>query len=281
MFAQAELCSCFMDSKCSDKGNVHEFLDELRVKKEKLATYGVVINDKNYHSTIITSLPYHLSNFALSLLANARLHSASQTIDSDQLIALISEEHNHNISQRSQCLAGKSSKADDKDEAMLALSSGKVKQECKPCDVCWNCGEKGHFKDKCPKPAKDRKNNSPKKSGSAHAAVESNSEDGAAFLTEDKWESDSNLPNLITVSDSDSDADSICEFDGDSNWFSKIGDSDKGTGWESEELFEADGSECGSLVSVDLNSVASDLMLQSTSTLAVLPIMYLVLKFMI
>jgi hypothetical protein len=35
----------------------------------------------------------------------------------------------------------------------------------------------------------------PKKSGSAHAAVESDPEDGAA---EDEWESDSDLPDLVT-----------------------------------------------------------------------------------
>ena len=74
-FAQAELHTCFMDLKCPDKGNVHEFLDELCVEKEKLATYGIIIKDKDYHSTIISSLPNFVSNFALSLLANARLHA--------------------------------------------------------------------------------------------------------------------------------------------------------------------------------------------------------------
>ena len=37
-FAQAELHTRFMDSRCPDKGNVHEFLDELCIKKEKLST---------------------------------------------------------------------------------------------------------------------------------------------------------------------------------------------------------------------------------------------------
>ena len=62
-FAQADLRSHFMESKCPDKGNVREFLDSLRVKKEELSTYGVMIEDKDYRSTIITSLPHHLSNF--------------------------------------------------------------------------------------------------------------------------------------------------------------------------------------------------------------------------
>jgi hypothetical protein len=73
-FTQADLRSHFMESKCPDKGNVREFLDGLRVKKEELATYGVVIEAKDYRSTIIISLPNHLSNFASNLLAGARLY---------------------------------------------------------------------------------------------------------------------------------------------------------------------------------------------------------------
>jgi hypothetical protein len=256
-FAQAELRTRFMDSKCPDKGNVREFLDELRVEKEKLSTYGVTIDDKDYRSTIITSLPNFLSNFASSLLANARLHATTGTVDPDQLISLISEEFDRGVSQRSRRLAKLSSKSDDKDEAMFASSSGKGKKEHKPRGVCWNCGEKGHFKDKCPKPAKDTKHHSPKKGGSANAAVEDDSEDEAAFFVEGD---EDDLPELQTVSDSDSEG-SDSEPDGDSegDWFSEIGDGDEGSGWKTEELFEADSSECGSLVSVDSNSEASDL----------------------
>jgi Zinc knuckle len=184
------------------------------------------------------------------------LHAASKTVDPNELISLISEEYDHGVSQRLWRLATKSSKIDDKDEAMSALSSGKVKHQCKPRSVCWNCGEKGHFKDKCPKPLKDAKNNSPKKGSSAHTAVESDSEDGAAVFAECQWESE----DVATISVPDSDVDYIYELDGgsDGDWFSEVSDNE-GSGWESEELFEADGSECGSLVSVDLNSVASDL----------------------
>jgi hypothetical protein len=186
-FAQAELRSRFMDSKCPEKGNVREFLDELRVEREKLATYGVTIEDKDYRSTIITSLPHHLSNFTSSLLANARLHATSRTIDPDELITLISEEYDHSVSQRAWRSATKSSKVDDKDEALYVSPGGKAKHNDHKCHgVCWNCGEKGHFKDKCPKPLKDTKNESPKKKGGCvNAAIESDSEDEAAFFVED------------------------------------------------------------------------------------------------
>jgi len=43
--------------KCPEKTNVCEFLDNLHVKKEELATYGVDIEEKDYHSTIFKSLP--------------------------------------------------------------------------------------------------------------------------------------------------------------------------------------------------------------------------------
>ena len=98
---ERHLRSRFMDSKCPDKGNVCEFLDDLRVEKEKMATYGVTIKDKDYRSTIISSLPIFLSNFTSSILANARILATSSTVDPDQLISLISEEYNRGISIRS------------------------------------------------------------------------------------------------------------------------------------------------------------------------------------
>jgi hypothetical protein len=123
-----------MDLKCPDKGNVHEFLDELRVEKEKLSTYGVTIDNKDYRSTIITSLPNFLSNFASSLLANMRLHATMGTVDPDQLISLISEEYDRGMSQRL-WRSTESLKTDGKDEAMLASSSWKGKKGRKPRGV--------------------------------------------------------------------------------------------------------------------------------------------------
>jgi len=99
LFAQADLHTRFMELRCPDKGNVREFLDALRVKKEELSTYGVTIDQKDYRSTIISSLPMHLSNFALNLLAGMRLYSSLKTIDLDSLIMLISEESECNVSQ--------------------------------------------------------------------------------------------------------------------------------------------------------------------------------------
>jgi hypothetical protein len=220
-------------------------LDNLRVKKEELSTYGVTIEDKDYHSTIITSLPHHLSNFASNLLAGARLYSSTKTIDPDELIALISEESECNMAACSQRSGMKSSKEDDKDEAMSVSSNGKGKRfKRKPRGVCWNCREKGHFKDKCPKPAKsnENKNDSSKKGGSVNAAIDSDSEGDGAFFAE-LCDLDSDIPELKSVSNSGSDLE--LEGDSDGDWFSEIGndlDSDENT----KVLFVPERSECGS-----------------------------------
>ena len=254
-FAQTDLRTCFLESKCPDKGNVWQFLDELRMKREELATVGVDIDEKDYHSTIISSLPYSLANFTSNQLAAAKLYSSTKTITPDALISLISEEYECQQVQRSRRNSGNGKAKDhDRDEALSVMSSGKSsgkgRFERKPRGVCWNCEDKGHFKDKCPKPATDKKNDSPKsKDGTANAAMRSDSEDEGVFFMEPAF-------------DSDSDSDGNRSDDGgyDSNndgWFSERESDRAGSDWETKELSGVDGSEHGSLVDVDLDSVVA------------------------
>jgi hypothetical protein len=119
-YAQTELRSQFLAMKCSDKANVREFLDNLRVKREESAAVGVDIDEKDYRSTIISSLPYSLANFASSQLAAARMWAPTKTIQPDTLISLIGEEYERQKAQHSR-RTGKS-KDEDKNEAMFAGS---------------------------------------------------------------------------------------------------------------------------------------------------------------
>ena len=117
-YAQTELRTKFLESKCTDRGDVREWLDSLRVKKEELAQVGVAIDEKDYRSTIISSLPGYLSGFASSQLAAARLYSSTKTIDPDILISLVAEEFDRQRVARSRRYAASTSKPKDVDEAM-------------------------------------------------------------------------------------------------------------------------------------------------------------------
>ena len=55
-------------------------------------TVGVIIDDGDYRSTILSSLPTPLANFASMQLAAAHMFSSEKTISPDILISLINEE---------------------------------------------------------------------------------------------------------------------------------------------------------------------------------------------
>jgi gag-polypeptide of LTR copia-type/Pol polyprotein, beta-barrel domain len=258
-FAQADLRTQFMESKCPDKGNVCEFMDELCLKKEELATYSVVIEEKDYRSTIIKSLLPHLSAFASNLLAGARLYSSTKTIDPDELISLVSEEYERHAAQRLRCTGGNTSKGNDKDEAMFASPNGKGKRpERRPRGICWNCGDNGHYKDKCPKPAKlsANKSGSQNSNGTVNVAVESGSKTECAFMADELWDSDSELPPLLSTIDLDLDIEST--GDGKGDWFSEVSDNSDSE-CEMEQLPGTDESDGFSLVSSDSDRIGTDL----------------------
>jgi hypothetical protein len=117
-YAQTDFRTKFLEFKCPDKGDVHTWLDFLHVQKEELAQVGVDIDEKDYHSTIILSLPIYLSSFASGQLATARLYSSTKTIDPDIFISLISEEYERQRTSHAWCSGPLSSKPQDGNEAM-------------------------------------------------------------------------------------------------------------------------------------------------------------------
>ncbi len=60
-YVKTELRARFLEMKCPDKANVCDFLQGLWIKKEELAKVGYTIDNKNYLSTLISSLPHVLS----------------------------------------------------------------------------------------------------------------------------------------------------------------------------------------------------------------------------
>jgi len=90
-YAQTDMRTKFMAMRCPEKGNPREFLEGLRVKKEELSQAGVVINEKDYFSLIISSLPFALSNFTSSQLAAAQ-YLSSKPMTPDDLLSMLLEE---------------------------------------------------------------------------------------------------------------------------------------------------------------------------------------------
>jgi hypothetical protein len=229
VFAQTKLHTSFLESKCAEEGKVRQFLDDLQTKREELSLVGVDVNDKDYCSTIISSLPTYLSNFTSSQLAIAKLYSPSKTIEPDALISPISEEFERQKTQRTHCAGGAKSK-DDADEALFAgnVKKGgnlKGKHKCKP--VCWNCDKPGHIKPNCPELLKKLNDSKakPKAKESANTATDldplSDWEEGGAFGVEE-FSNVESLPGQIT-SINDDDA---CSDNGDdsADLFSDCGD---------------------------------------------------------
>jgi hypothetical protein len=235
-YAQTDLRQKFLELKCPSQGNVREFLDNLRVKKEELATVGVVIDDGDYRSTILSSLPIPLANFASMQLAAARMFSSAKTISPDVLISLINEEWDRQKVQKGRrSNDGGKGKADEKDEALFVGSNASSsrggswrgrsrggrgggrgrggKPSASSNAECWNCGDIGHFRHNCPKPKKEsqKETNPPKYTGTANAVAESDSDGDGVWAVMDTG-SDSDGPALPMLEEAwavDSDVDEV------------------------------------------------------------------------
>src|SRR5260221_3435958 len=89
-YAQTDMRAKFMAMRCPDKGNPRDFLEGLRVKKEELCQAGVVVDEKDYFSVIISSLPLSLSNFASNQLAASQF--STRKMSPNDLLSMLLEE---------------------------------------------------------------------------------------------------------------------------------------------------------------------------------------------
>ena len=167
-YAQADMRAKFMAMRCPDKGNPREFLEGLRVKKEELAQAGVTVEEKDYFSIIISSLPYALSNFASSQLAAAQYLSSKKMTPEDLLSMLLEESDRQRAQFQHRRVPGKGK--EDSNEALSADQSSRSKKgkghAHKYVDItCWNCDDKGHISRNCKKPKKPKSKDDSGKQG--------------------------------------------------------------------------------------------------------------------
>src|SRR6202522_4413110 len=221
VYAQTEMRAKFLTSRCSEKGNAKNFLRGLRLKKEELAQVGVKISDEDYLSTIISSLPDALSNFA-SMQMSWTLQQTQQSMDASTLMTMLLQEAERQDlrSQRRKQATGKA-KEDEKSE-VLAVSTEKPRGKRDMLKIsCWNCGELGHFSSKCDKPRKSKDSESsvkpdPKKEETSAAAVDSSSDDEGAWAAEEVVGQNAVVDWFQEVVDSENEADSVGDV---ADWF--------------------------------------------------------------
>jgi len=262
VYAQTEMRAKFLTSRCSEKGNAKDFLRGLRLKKEELAQVGVKISDEDYLSTIISSLPDALSNFA-SMQMSWTLQQTQQSMDASTLMTMLLQEAERQDlrSQRRKQATGKA-KEDEKSEA-LAVSTEKPRGKRDMSKIsCWNCGELGHFSSKCDKPRKSKDSESsvkpdPKKEETSAAAVDSSSDDEGAWAADEI--EDDGADWFQEVVDSENEADSVGDV---ADWFEEVvgtlkpdGSDEEESDWfeeaVAEEDLEGNSSRCSNLVSVE------------------------------
>ena len=140
-YVQTDLHAKFLASRCPEKGNVREFLEELQTKREELVQVRVDIDKKDYLSTVISSLPFSLSNFASAQLAAARMFSTTKLIEPDVLMLLLMEEADRQKVQyaRQAPRKGKEEGEEPRDEALSSVSSKPRKGKGRENITCWNC----------------------------------------------------------------------------------------------------------------------------------------------
>ena len=127
---KTELRAKFLMSRCPDKGNAKDFLRGLRLKKEELVQVGVTISDEDYLSTIISSLPDALSNFASSQIA-WMMQQNSGSIDINSLMSMLLQEADRQyLRSLRQKVGSVKGKEDEKNKALVVdQTNGKRKQD--------------------------------------------------------------------------------------------------------------------------------------------------------
>lgn len=240
--------------RCTEKGDVRTHLDNLRAAHAELATVGVRIDNDEYASIILKSLPSVYSNHLASVSAAA--HLAGVTLTPATVMSLVLEEYYRQTGNNTQ-------KGKDKESKETALTAqaggGKANgQKGKKRDgkgqkkeftrECFNCGGTGHRTCNCPSPKQEKAKNSQPGSSSKDsrngsketvAAADEKEPDGiwSAFANDEFWadlfkgdaladcttpttlfNDNDDLPSLQSVSDSESDGD-------DSIWLSEAEES--------------------------------------------------------
>lgn len=154
--ARAQLRSEFQEMRCPRNGNVSDYLDNVRSKRNTIAMCGVSVSNDEYVATIVRGLPIALANYSAAALDAAEANARNiqmfsgimlteqqlqqiRTVDPELLIHQLKNEYMRRKRQNeADSEQRKVSKALEKpkDKAFSATDEEKKKKDT--C-TCYNC----------------------------------------------------------------------------------------------------------------------------------------------
>jgi hypothetical protein len=130
--------------KCSEHGDMHAHLNKLQTICEDLTSMGAPVNDEDFTSIILRSVPASYDMYIAAIIATSSLFNRSLT--PTNLIDAICDE----ADQRA--IKHLKSKRNEHDVAFVASQSkggGNSSKKSKKDVECYNCHKMGHMKKDC------------------------------------------------------------------------------------------------------------------------------------
>src|SRR5271168_3398649 len=134
--------------KCPESGDLRAHLNKLQAMREDLASMGGSINDEDFTSIVLGSIPQSYDPYIAAITATSSL--LDKTLSSTNLIDAIRDKADRRT------IENQKAKKDEQDAAFVAgQSTGKGKKggegskNSKKNLKCYNCQKKGHLKKDC------------------------------------------------------------------------------------------------------------------------------------
>src|SRR5271156_4093562 len=150
--------------KCSESGDLRAHLNKLQAMREDLVSMGGSINDEDFTSIVLGSIPQSYDPYIAAITATSSL--LDKTLSSTNLIDAIRDEADRRT------IKNPKAKKDEQDAAFVAgQSTGKGKKggegskNSKKDLKCYNCHKKGHMKKDCWAPGGGAEGKGPKGKG--------------------------------------------------------------------------------------------------------------------
>ena len=161
---QTDLWQHMHETRCQEEGDVKEHFGVLHRLKQSLAGMGVRVEDEDYTTILVGSLPESYRPTLSAISANACMNGKDITLN--DLIKIITEEYEHKQ------LTGQLSTKKGENSALSARfnntnpqNPGKGGNNAITDVECYNCHRKGHYKSDCWRPGGRKEGQGPQRQG--------------------------------------------------------------------------------------------------------------------